>query len=300
VHDLRVASRRVRTALRLLDDAAPKSAQRTARDSKGYRRWNRELKRLSSALSRARDTDVQADFLRAFLKAHRGARLRPGIRRLLLRLRERREKQQVKILKELDRFAARGTLGAIRREFQRLKENRRRAPALPGRSEVEGRTRLARPILKRLDRMLAHARGIARPERRKELHRMRIAAKHFRYTMEAFAPRYGGRLDPWIRAARRIQTELGEIHDCDVWIHQALPKFLLFCARRSSGAAKSGAGARSRTALAEIKPGIAALLRDRRKRRKALYRAFLRRWKELRRKSTWEKTPTRAVLKVKQ
>ena len=70
VHDLRVASRRVRTALRLLDDAEP---------SKRYRRWNRELKRLASALSRARDTDVQADFLREFLKAHRDARLRPGI-----------------------------------------------------------------------------------------------------------------------------------------------------------------------------------------------------------------------------
>ena len=74
--------------------------------------------------------------------------------------------------------------------------------------------------------MLAYEPFIARPERRKELHRMRIAAKHFRYTMEAFAPAYGGRLDPWIRAAQRIQTELGEIHDCDVWIHETLPKFL--------------------------------------------------------------------------
>jgi CHAD domain-containing protein len=313
VHDLRVASRRVRTALRLLDDAAP---------SKRCRRWNRELKRLASALSRARDTDVQADFLRAFLAKHRDARLRPGIRRLLLRLRERREKQQVKILRELDRFVARGTLSEIRRRFQRIKEHRviESASSFALRSGPEGyegrvrtprddvgrailpdrgliarathsalRTRLARPILKRLDRMLAHERGIARPERRKELHRMRIAAKHFRYTMEAFAPRYGGRLDPWIRAARRIQTELGEIHDCDVWIHQALPKFLLFCARRSSGAAKSGADARARAALAESKPGIAALLRDRRRRRNAIYSAFLRRWKELRRKSAWEK-----------
>jgi CHAD domain-containing protein len=281
VHDLRVAARRVRTALRLLDDAEP---------SNRYRRWNRELKRVASALSRARDTDVQADFLREFLKAHRDARLRPGIRRLLLRLRERRRKQQVKILKELDRFVARGTLREIRREFKQVKKDQRpavvlRTPwpersrrphsALPGLSKVEGRTPPSRPILKRLDKMLAYERFIARPERRKELHRMRIAAKHFRYTMEAFAPRCGGRLDPWIRAARRIQTELGEIHDCDVWIHEALPKFL--------------AGERARTAPAEIEPGIAALLRDRRKRRHSIYRAFLRRWKELRRNPTWEK-----------
>ena len=270
VHDLRVASRRVRTALRLLDDAAP---------SRRYRRWNRELKRLASALSRARDTDVQADFLREFLKSHRDARLRPGIQRLLLRLRDRREKQQVKVLKELNRFVARGTLRKIRREFQRLKKDRRRGGASLSGAAVAQKPAdaadAARPILKRLDKMLAYEQFIAKPERRKELHRMRIAAKNARYTMEAFAPRYGGRLDPWIRAVRRIQTELGEIHDCDVWIHEALPKFL--------------AGERGRTALAEIQPGIAALLRDRRRRRSAIYRAFLRRWKALRRKKVFER-----------
>ncbi|MGD1000567.1 MAG: CHAD domain-containing protein [Candidatus Brocadiia bacterium] len=267
VHDLRVASRRVRTALRLLDDAAP---------SKRYRRWDRELKRLASALSRARDTDVQADFLREFLKAHRDARLRPGIRGLLLRLRDRRGKQQVKVLKELDRFVARGTLRKIRREFQRLKKDRRRAGrSLSGFAVAEKPADAAGPILKRLDQMLAYEPFIARPERRKELHRMRIAAKHCRYTMEAFAPRYGGRLAPWIRAMRQIQTGLGEIHDCDVWIHEALPKFL--------------ARERARPAFAEISPGIAALLRDRRRRRSAIYRAFLRRWKELRRKKLFER-----------
>ncbi len=267
VHDLRVASRRVRTALRLLDEAEP---------SKRYRRWNRQLKRLASALSRARDTDVQADFLREFLKAHRDARLRPGIERLLLRLRDRRGKQQVKILKELDRFVARGTLREIRREFQRRRKDRRRAgPSLSASAVAEKPADAAGPILKRLDKMLAYEPFIARPERRKELHRMRIAAKHCRYTMEAFAPAYGGRLDPWIRAMRQIQTELGEIHDCDVWIHETLPKFL--------------ARERARTALAEIKPGIAALLRDRRRRRNAIYRAFLRHWKELRRKKIFER-----------
>jgi CHAD domain-containing protein len=235
------------------------------------------LKRLAAALSRARDTDVQSDFLRGFLKVHRDARIRPGVEKLLLRLRERREKQQAKIVKELDRFAARGTLREIRREFQQIKKDAPRVTALrTPRSAL--RTQFARPILKRLDKMLAYERFIARPERRKELHRMRIAAKHFRYTMEAFAPSYGGRLDPWIRAARRIQTEIGEIHDCDVWIHQALPKFL--------------ADERARTALAEIKPGLAALLRDRRRRRHAIYRAFLRRWKKLRRQKMFERMRT--------
>jgi CHAD domain-containing protein len=258
VHDLRVASRRVRTALRLIEDAAP---------AKRYRRWDRALKRLASALSRARDTDVQADFLGRFLKAHRDARCRAGIQTLLTRLQERREKQQKKLLKELDRFVARGMLREIRREFK----GRRRASRTP---HSALRTPLARPILDRLDQMLAYEPHIAQPERREELHRMRIAAKHFRYTLEAFAPDYGARLNPWIRAARRIQTELGEIHDCDVWIHETLPKFL--------------AQERAKTELADITPGITALMRDRQRRRQAIYLAFLRRWKELRRKDLWQ------------
>jgi CHAD domain-containing protein len=275
VHDLRVASRRVRTALRLLDDAAP---------SKRYRRWDRELKRLASALSRARDTDVQADFLGGFLKSHRGVLLRPGIQRLLLRLRKRREKQQVKVLKELDRFVKRDTLREIRSEFQRVKKECRADSSLSESATLfppslklrrASRTPFAPPILKRLDKMLAYGPFIGHPERRSELHRMRIAAKHFRYTMEAFAPRYGGRLDPWIRIARRLQTELGEIHDYDVWIHEALPEFL--------------ADERARGAMAEIKPGIAALLRDCRRRRNSIYRAFLRHWKELRRRKMFER-----------
>ena len=262
VHDLRVASRRVRTALRLLDDAEP---------AKRYRRWNRRLKRLASALSRARDTDVQADFLREFLKAQRDTRISPGVQRLLLRLRDRREKQQVKVLKELDRFVERDTLREIRREFHR----RRADPRSSGSAVAEKPAHAAGPILKRLDDLLAYEPFIARPERRKELHRMRIAAKHCRYTMEALAPAYGGRLDPLIRAMRRIQTELGDIHDCDVWIHETLPKFL--------------ARERKRNELPEVEPGIAALLRNRRRRRNAVYRAFLRRWKDLRRKKIFER-----------
>jgi CHAD domain-containing protein len=264
VHDLRVAARRMRTALRLLDDAEP---------SGRYRRWDRMLKRLSSALSRARDMDVQMDFLSEFLKKRRDARCRPGIKRLLARLHERRDKQQRKLIKELDRFVARKTLRELRREFRQIKEDTSRTSALRAPHSALG-TVSARPVLKRLDKMLAYERFIVRSERRKELHRMRVAAKHFRYTMEAFAPSCGARLETWIRAARRIQTELGEVHDCDVWIHETLPRFL--------------AEERTEAEIAEITPGITVLMRERQRRRNELYLTFRRRWKELRRKKTFE------------
>ena len=47
-----------------------------------------------------------------------------------------------------------------------------------------------------------------------KLHRFRIAAKKFRYTLELFAPLYTPRLTELLGAIRRVQTLLGEINDC--------------------------------------------------------------------------------------
>jgi hypothetical protein len=56
------------------------------------------------------------------------------------------------------------------------------------------------------------------PDRRRELHHMRISAKRLRYCFEFFAacfgPGFGGRL----RTFKQLQDYLGEIHDCDVWV----------------------------------------------------------------------------------
>ena len=46
---------------------------------------------------------------------------------------------------------------------------------------------------------------------------MRIAAKKLRYTMEIYKKAFDKRLDESIKVIRRIQSLLGDIHDCDVW-----------------------------------------------------------------------------------
>ena len=38
------------------------------------------------------------------------------------------------------------------------------------------------------------------------------------YTMEIFQPVYEGRLDGFVKAMKGLQTLLGDIHDCDVWV----------------------------------------------------------------------------------
>lgn len=48
------------------------------------------------------------------------------------------------------------------------------------------------------------------------LHRVRLAAKHIRYTLELFRPCYGPALEERIGRLRELQQVLGEINDCAV------------------------------------------------------------------------------------
>ena len=46
---------------------------------------------------------------------------------------------------------------------------------------------------------------------------MRIAAKRLRYTLELARPHRSPELDAIADKIKRVQTLLGEIHDCDIW-----------------------------------------------------------------------------------
>jgi len=48
----------------------------------------------------------------------------------------------------------------------------------------------------------------------RELHRLRLATKRFRYTLELFCPCYGAALGRRLDALRQIQSQLGDISDC--------------------------------------------------------------------------------------
>jgi CHAD domain-containing protein len=47
-----------------------------------------------------------------------------------------------------------------------------------------------------------------------QLHRVRLAAKRMRYTLELFRPCYGTGLELRIESLRKLQQVLGEINDC--------------------------------------------------------------------------------------
>ncbi|HYO90972.1 MAG TPA: CHAD domain-containing protein, partial [Pyrinomonadaceae bacterium] len=50
------------------------------------------------------------------------------------------------------------------------------------------------------------------------LHDMRIAAKRLRYSLEHFSPSFGEELRELAKEIAALQSSLGELHDCDVWI----------------------------------------------------------------------------------
>jgi CHAD domain-containing protein len=101
-----------------------------------------------------------------------------------------------------------------------------------------------------------------------ELHEMRIAAKRLRYAIELFVTCWGERIAPFADEIADMQSFLGEVHDCDIWI-ESLGKRL----RRGQGVA-SESGNDHQTA--------AWLLSEFAKKRTREYRSALKLW------SDWE------------
>jgi len=260
IHRMRVASRRLRIRLRLFIDYLPE---------KKARFWRRRLRRLTRALGEARDADVQLIFLSGYLETLTNERERAGVERLMLRIRQQRQRLQTRVLKALDKVEGSGILTQMRQLFQAVLDAPSPDRNASGRTEPFGLARIA--IEARLREILAFTPVMRDPRHSEELHRMRIAAKHLRYCMEAFAQLYDGRLGRPIKTAKAIQEMLGDIHDCDVWL-VLLGGFL----EQETDRAREYYG-KTRN-LKRLRPGIQGLTMNRSAFRDRRHRAFLGYW----------------------
>jgi CHAD domain-containing protein len=98
VHDMRVASRRLRAVLEIFAPCFPPAE---------FDGVLRDVKQLADALGARRDPDVHIDALTAFSKALLAAN-RPGVARLVDDLRARQTRGNEVLAGELDRIAQRG------------------------------------------------------------------------------------------------------------------------------------------------------------------------------------------------
>lgn len=260
IHRMRVASRRLRAALGLFAKYLP---------AKKAAAWLPEVRRVTRALGAARDADVQIACVEAFADACGDAQCRPGVQRLLLRLRQNRTALQGPVARALDRLENGRLIEEMEQYLRTLRAGARMRHVEPSSPALFALAETA--ITGRLTELLGYEMYVSQPERKEELHAMRISAKRLRYTLEIFAPLYPGELKGALKSVKALQEQLGDIHDCDVW-QELLPRFLDEERERTTAYFGHAHG------LARLTPGIRALADDRLRLREERYRDFVAAW----------------------
>ena len=210
VHKIRVASRRIRAALPLFKECFP---------PKKYRKWLKQIKRITQFFGEARDLDVQISFAQEYLKNHQTSSSRASVESLLANLIDRRKSIQETVPNEIKKFRDSGILEKIERLCTKSTAEQSNAPLDSKATFQEAYGHISAKMAD----FLAMEFCVHNEEDILNHHKMRIRAKWLRYTMEAFSPLYTDELSCEIKLVKQFQDTLGEMHDCDVWV-ESIPK----------------------------------------------------------------------------
>ena len=267
VHDIRVASRRVSAVLDSFSDHLP---------VKKAKAWKKEIGSITKSFGKVRDIDVQLDWIKEILSKIDDKKLSDGIRRIKLRLDQKRRERQDHTTEATASLLESAAIQEITQWVNTIlssgKESVQFSPSLYqlGYKQIQNR----------LDEFLFYEVFIFDTQRVEELHSMRICAKKLRYALEVFSDLYMHETDFAQDITRQAQDYLGEIHDCDVWIDY-LPKFM----EKEFTRIKEFYG--YTRPYSRIRPGIEYLIANRQEERQRLYRDFLKDWKKWKLKETW-------------
>lgn len=206
VHSMRVASRRLRSALR---DFMPYLRKRRISSV------IKPLRDVADALGEVRDQDVAILALEK-LQAHSPDHVSAALKQVIDARKEIRDQAR----KELEAMLEDSELKQLEKNFTTGVDE--------ATVEATGRTpspllitfrKMSRAIiLDRLKELEKLSNGVFRPFDVETLHEMRIAAKRLRYAIELFQQCWGRSIATYAKQTARLQTALGEVHDCDVWI----------------------------------------------------------------------------------
>jgi len=209
VHDMRVASRRLRSALR---DFAP-----LLRRGKRLDAARAALSRLADALGAVRDEDVAIHALEK-LHEHAPPEAHAGLREYVAERRTRRERARGELFDALDERAVEEVRHLLARAVEGKPRASKKAKGDAPPAGADFGASLAR-VAARLWRELGElSPSLYRPNKSKRLHEMRIAAKRLRYALELLQGcERGGAPKELASEVADMQGELGDLHDCDVW-----------------------------------------------------------------------------------
>jgi CHAD domain-containing protein len=260
VHDMRVLSRRLRSHVSDFNPFLRKPGLSVVK-----------LRALAKSLGAVRDQDVALAALKASKSDATGDAFE-GIEMLEFERRTLREEA----LGALEKAIKPAAVDEVRDEFlARLGDVATVRPKKSAR-QGEGDSVLifgqvaSEVIAERLKEFRsAAAETIYRPVATKDLHELRILSKRLRYAIELFAPCWGKEMKEIAKEVSLMQTSLGELHDCDVWIEDLGNRLKRTTRKRKDDPDKT----RERAAAVW-------LLRHFAKERTERYRAALARWED--------------------
>lgn len=199
LHDMRVATRRLRAAMKVFEPALPVK----------MRGYEAELKHFAGALGEVRDLDVQLVQLGGWISEASAEDGEP-LRELGAVLAGRRAAARERMLKTLDSRRYERFVGALAAALQKGPSARSpyaRRPVTAVGPEIMGRAR--RRFRKAGDR-------IGRSSHPEEYHELRKRAKRLRYALEFFSEVYGPSAGNFVKRLKGLQDVLGDHQDAEI------------------------------------------------------------------------------------
>jgi CHAD domain-containing protein len=193
VHELRVASRRILSCLFIVDSILLANHRSKAR---------RKIKRLMKKLGPLRDVQVEISIVRSWPRA----RAPKTFRDYLERKKAVSSRTARAYLTPKRKQAIQRSLRAAERKAKRGLEELR--PAIV-------RARLASALDAQREEFEAARTAAKSPDPRKT-HRLRVAAKRLRYSLESVDPKLADNPDAELRRLRRYQKDLGDKRDLSI------------------------------------------------------------------------------------
>lgn len=202
VHDMRVATRRMRSAFRIMKPFFKKRA---------IRAFQRSLRTTARRLGAVRDLDVLLEKARNFEAAHPGSDLAP----LIAHWEDRRHSAREALIAYLD---SKAFARFVERFDAFLKQPGKGAKPLPEAGETtpyQVRHMVPHLIYRRYECVRAYETALDHPDDA-TLHALRIDIKRFRYMVEFFAELMGPEAARVIEACKMMQDHLGDLNDANV------------------------------------------------------------------------------------
>ena len=203
LHDMRVATRRLRAALSLFAEVLPAGAA-TSREELGW---------IGASLGAVRDLDVQLEQLDAW-RAEVPAVDREALATLGALLHEQRSTARAAMIEALDSRRYESFVGRFGRML------RARRARLSGPAAAPSRAVAPDLIEQRFRRLRKRANRIGPGSPADDYHALRIQGKRFRYTLEFLGDLYPGAAKPLIKRLVTLQDVLGLHQDADIAIER--------------------------------------------------------------------------------